>query len=236
LANLCAFFHWDRVSVISTTDLYGTSISERFINSATALGIKILSIQTFPRTFGSHHYDELVRSAIALTRDSNSKVILLLLVSLDLQVYFRIALEMGFVGEPLTYVFTDGGTTTATNTSLFLSTDANFTNSLIPYTNGWIRTSPTLPSGPLWDAFVEEWVNADPQEYPGSASSMCVCVCVCVFLCLPLSIYLSLYLYHPYHPHILSLTPIITISFISFYISTYLPTYLSIYLCVSVFF
>jgi hypothetical protein len=179
--------------------VYASSIAESFINAATALGIRILSIQTFPQTGGSNQSDGLVRYAIEMTRLSGARVILLPMIYSDLQVYFRLAMELGFVGAPLNYLFTDGGTTTASSSSMFLSTDPNFTAALLKYTTGWIGTSPTVPSGPLWDNFVDQWLSVDPAEYPGIHAHILILVveslgdrvCVCLFWRLPVFICIS---------------------------------------------
>ena len=142
-------------------------MTERFINVVSPMGISVLSIQSFPQTGGSSLHDDLVANAISLTQQSGARVILLSLISSDLRTYFRMAMKMGFVGPPLNYIFTDGGTTSTTPSAYFHSTDVNFTESLKPYSMGWIGTSPTLPSGPLWEDFVSQWLSADPMEYPG---------------------------------------------------------------------
>ena len=161
LAEICNDMGWDRVATISTSNAYGVSIIEQFTNRASALSITFLSSQTFQPDASPN--ESLLQDAVALTKASGARVIIVAMIQEDAQNFLRVAYDQGLTSYA-TFVVTDG----VAQDALFETDDSDL---LREAASGMIGTSPVGASGPLYDAFLEDWINRDPVEYPGAGNS-----------------------------------------------------------------
>ena len=174
LAHLVKQFGWDRVAAIHNNDAYGTSIVEEFTKTTAQLNILMLTSNFFTYSFSldgdNEEYWDSLRAVISKTKKSGARVILLAMSNADAKNLIKTAIEEDFVGPPITYLVTDG---IAIN-NLFETEDPEFEAMLRQATVGMLGTTLQNPFGPLYDAFVEDWLTRDPMVYPlaGTADSL----------------------------------------------------------------
>jgi hypothetical protein len=171
---LCQYYKWDRVSVIFTVDAYASSIAQVFINTVTSLGIRIMSTQSIPFGLGMEQIaqeyenpDEYFQTAITNTMNSGVRIVFLVMINTDARRYFRNAFELGFYGPNIQYIFPDG----LSDDEIFDVDDEEFRNLLLENSVGFLGTQVKQPAGPLWDNFTSDWVNLDPNIYPGAGTN-----------------------------------------------------------------
>jgi len=171
LARLCAYFGWDRVAALSTTDAIGTQTIEIFTNMAEKEGIRILSYNTFPpntRPSGSGPNPDMdsLRSSLLTIKSTGAKIILIAALVGDAQVALREAVNLGMTGPDVVFVGTDA----VVQEGLFLNEDGSFDSETANALRGMIGSRPKSASGPLYEAFLDDWEMRDPSQYPGAGT------------------------------------------------------------------
>mmetsp|Transcript_37865 Transcript_37865/g.59854 ORF Transcript_37865/g.59854 Transcript_37865/m.59854 type:complete len:764 (-) Transcript_37865:80-2371(-) len=173
LADLCDHYGWDRVAVISTSNVYGSSIVEQFTNRAASLSIQFLCTSTFPletEAESREDYLDQIRSTIRKTKASGARIILLACLFYESSDYFRIAIEEGLVGSPYTYITSNAVDVEAVAQRFLEDEDlGNLYGEFQDVSQGVFVINPQgVQPGPIADQWVNEWLTADPDIYFGA--------------------------------------------------------------------
>ena len=167
LADLCNYFKWDRVAVVSETDPYSASIYEAFINRAAFHSLKFLSTATFPlESSASSREDYLsqIASSVEKTKASGARIILLSCLTEGVADFFRSAIKEGMVGPPYTYLVV--GASTPYTISIFLEDDQDILDAFKKNIRGLIAfTTQEIQPGPIKDEWAEAWSSADTELF-----------------------------------------------------------------------
>ena len=173
MADLCDSYGWDRVAIISVNDAWGASVVEQFTNRAVTYSIQTLSTATFPLKSAAsteEDYKAQIRSAIKKTISSGARIILLANLPAEAVAYWKIAMEEGLIGYPYTYLLPEG----FHPLSIALAfEDDDLAEKFRQNMRGMINVqSQGVQPSPVTDAWVEAWMSADPDEYPGAGKEL----------------------------------------------------------------
>ncbi|MCE7735885.1 MAG: ABC transporter substrate-binding protein [Candidatus Heimdallarchaeota archaeon] len=154
IGNIVNKMGWDTVTTLSTNDDYGQSGIDVFKTTAADFGIEVLSPQEF--SAGATNVKVQLQSIV----DSKAKIIVANMIMADAVTVFSQAASVGITRESgYIWVGTDG-----------ITQEQVFEGSLEVETamTGMIGTRPIRGVGTIYEAFLDTWENADPNEYAGS--------------------------------------------------------------------
>ncbi|XP_078611649.1 glutamate receptor ionotropic, kainate 2-like [Branchiostoma floridae x Branchiostoma japonicum] len=156
LAQLIEHFGWSQMSIIMSTDDFGTHGIVEFEKLAGMKGWLIRSVQGFTPTKNAEDLD--ISQQLGAIKSSGARIIILNCVVEYGKVILKQAHDHGMVGAGWQWLVTVG----ITGSILF----PGFEN-MPDYYEGLIGMYIVDDAGELHDEFQRRWIAADPVQYPG---------------------------------------------------------------------
>ncbi|KAL7748498.1 hypothetical protein RI367_006193 [Sorochytrium milnesiophthora] len=153
-AQFAQYMSWNVVSVLYSSDAYGSSVMTMFQTKARQLDIQILSNQLY--TPGSTAA-EAVQLQLRSIRSTSSRIVFFFGYDYDLIPIWRIAKSLNMVGNGWTWIGGDG-----TSTMISQMQNGNFGPSDYPNADGFLYVAPAAV-GPRAEAFRLQLVAAFPD-------------------------------------------------------------------------
>ncbi|KAL7753094.1 hypothetical protein RI367_001546, partial [Sorochytrium milnesiophthora] len=141
-AQLAKSMEWDTVSILYSSDSYGSGIAQAFSSTAATLGVQIASSQLYVYGSGVAGPYDLQLNSI---KQAASRIVFVFGYDVDLIGILRAAKVRGMVGNGWTWVGSDAIATYLEQLTAGLGTSSDLSNA-----NGVIAAYPSLSSAPAY--------------------------------------------------------------------------------------
>ena len=151
---------WNKAAVICTTDVYGVSLSDKFIEESKTYGVTIAAFQQVlpDQTIFTQELQEV--------QNSGARIILFLGFETHFRPLIEQAEEFELIGDKYVWIVAEG----VVATSVYIDTSTgNVDFETARRMQGEIGTvGDQAQSGPPWDRFVAHWQSIDPSIVPNA--------------------------------------------------------------------
>jgi len=166
MADLIEFYYnatlvenWKQIGVISTADDYGVGGAKDFIDTAAARGFQAVAFQQF--LVGATEVEVEVREL----QNSGARVFVSFMRAPGYQTMIAEANRQDIIGPFYVWICSDGCSTSLSFSDL---TTGDIIPSFAKLSVGYQGVLPRDGTGPNYDAFLQRWLQLDPDEFPGA--------------------------------------------------------------------
>ena len=150
---------WREVGVICTADDYGVGGAKDFIDRAQNKSIETVAFQQF--LVGAADVEVEVREL----GNSGARVFISYMVASDYQIMLTEANNQDLIGDYYVWICSDG---CATEESFYDEKSGRFVREYQTLSLGYMGVLPQGGTGDLYEAYLERWVQLDPDVYYGA--------------------------------------------------------------------
>jgi len=152
---------WKQIGVISTADDYGVGGAKDFIDTATSRGYQAVAFQQF--LVGATEVEVEVREL----KNSEARVFVAFMRAPGYQTMIAEANRQEIIGPFYVWICSDGCATSTAFSDLTSGNRGEILPKFAKLSVGYQGVLPRDGTGPKYDAFLERWMQLDPEEYPG---------------------------------------------------------------------